>query len=125
MIGKAKLGKYVIGFQGFYYFITGLWASISLESFNAVVGHTHPGPGFEMHSIAAMSVVLGLYYLHIVRKPDWFKTNRDIAYLVIGVALAVVLVELVYLPGMGFNLFWFDMVEEAIIAILLFGVVKK
>ena len=125
MIKKSLLGKYVIAFQGFYYLITGLWALIALDSFNRVVGHGHQGLAFEMHSIAAMSVVLGLYYISVVRKPDWFKKRIDVAYLVIGVALAVVIVEIVYLPLMGWNLFWLDLAEEVLIVLLLLWVIKK
>ena len=124
-IKKSTLGRYVIGLQGFYYLVTGLWALISIESFNSFVGHAHEGLPFEMHSIAAMSVVLGLYFIYSVRRPNWFKTNKDVVYLVVGIALAVVIIELVYLPAMGWNLFWLDLIEEIIIAALLLWVIKK
>jgi len=117
---KYDFARYLIGFQGFYYFITGLWAIISIDHFNKIVGHAHEGLPFEMHSIAAMSVVLGLYFIYAVRKKDWFKKNKDVLYLVAGIALSVVVVELIYLPKMGWSLFWLDLVEEiAIVAALL------
>ena len=40
-IKKSTLGRYVIGLQGFYYLVTGLWALISIESFNSFVGRAH------------------------------------------------------------------------------------
>ena len=125
MVDKFKLGRYAIGFQGLYYLLTGIWALISIDSFNYVVGHAHEGLPFEMHSIAAMSVVLGLYFIYSVREQNWYKSNKNIIYLVIGIALSVVLVELVYLPKMGWNLFWLDLIEEIIIIILLLLVVKN
>lgn len=125
MIDKYKFGKYVIGFQGIYYLITGLWALVSIDFFNRVIGHAHEGLAFEMHSIAAMSVVLGLFFIYSVRKDDWFKSNKEIIYLVIGIALAVVVIELIYLPKMGWNLFWLDLIEEILIIISLLWVIKK
>ena len=125
MVNKFKLGRYVIGFQGFYYLITGLWALLFLSNFERVVGHMHEGLPFEMHSIAAMSVVLGVYFIYSVRSRNWFKNNISIAYLVMGIALSVILVELFYLPKMGWNLFWVDLIEEILITLLLLWVIKK
>lgn len=125
MINKFKLGGYVIGFQGFYYIITGLWALISIESFNQIVSHAHEGPAFEMHSIAAMAIVLGLYYLYSIRDKNWFKTKKDIIYLVIGINLAIILIELIYFSTIRGTLFLLDLIEEIIITILLFWVIKK
>ena len=121
---KFKLGRYVIGFQGFYYFLTGIWALISLSSFEKIVGHFHEGSAFEMHTIAAMSVVLGLFFIYSIKENDWYKKNFNVVYLVIGIALSVIVIELIYLPSMGWNLFWLDLIEEIIIVILLILVIK-
>lgn len=112
---KQLLAKYVVGFQGWYYFLTGLWALISLGSFNRIVGHQHLGEPFEMHSLAALSLILGLYFIFSVRKP-LLTERRDVLFLVMGMAVAVAAVELVYLPGGGWNLFWVDMAEEILVA---------
>ncbi len=122
---KFKLGRYVIGFQGFYYLIAGLWALISIESFNYIIGHIHENSFFEMHSIAAMSVVLGIYFIYSVKEKDWYKKNLNVSYLVIGIALAIIIVELIYLPSMGWNLFWLDLIEEFLIVISLIFVMKN
>ncbi len=108
----------ILGLHGLYYFGTGLWAIINLEHFNRVVGHLHPGGGFEMHSIAAMAIVLGIAYLYAARN---IQKNLPIVALAFGMAIAVILPELYYLPTMeGFNLFWLDLAEE-IAVMLLFG----
>ena len=54
-----------------------------------------------MHSIAAISVVLGLYFIYSVKEKDWYKKNLNVLYLVVGIALSVVIIELIYLPSMG------------------------
>jgi hypothetical protein len=124
-ISKFEFGRYVIGFQGFYYLLTGLWALISIESFNYIVGHAHDNSFFETHLLAAMSVVLGLFFIYSVREKNWYKKNFDTIYLVIGIALAIIIVELIYLPSMSWNLFWIDFIEEFLIIILLMFVIKN
>ena len=124
MKDKYKFGRYVIGFQGFYYLMTGLWATFFLSNFEKITMHTHDGLDFKLHMLAgAMIIVLGLYFIYSVRKKDWYKTN-DIIYLVIGISLAVVIIELVYLPGIVWNLFLVDLIEEIIIIILLLWVLR-
>ncbi len=125
MKNKSKFGKYVVGFQGLYYIVTGLWALISIESFNKIISHAHEGPAFEMHSIAAMALVLGLYYIYSVKDKNWFKTRKDIIYLVIGINLSIILVELIYFSAITGTLFLFDLIEEIIITILLLWIIKK
>lgn len=124
-INKFKLGRYLIGFQGFYYLFTGIWALISIESFNYIVGHTHDNSFFEMHTIAAMSVVLGLFFIYSIKEKNWYKKNLNVAYLVMGITLSVIIIELIYLPSMGWNLFWLDLIEEFLIFILLIFVIKN
>ena len=125
MENRFKLGRYVIAFQGFYYILTGLWALISLESFNVIVGHVHENNAFEMHSIAAMAVVLGLYYTYSVMEKDWFKNNFNIVYLVIGINLSIILVELFYFNTIKPTLFLLDFAEEIVITILLIFAIKR
>lgn len=107
--------KYLLTFQGLYYALTGLWAIVSLESFSRITRHS--GDPFEMHSIAAMALIIGLFFLWSSRKEELL---RPVGYLALGFVLAVMIPELIYLPKIGNPiLFWVDFAEEGIIGILL------
>ena len=112
---KIPILKVTLIFQGFYYFLTGLWAIVSLDSFSRITEHY--GEPFEMHSIAAMALVIGLFLL-------WgsFKEGlrRPAGFLVLGLVLAIMIPELIYLPQMGNPiLFWIDFIEEGTIGLLV------
>jgi len=110
-----RLISWLLGLHGAYYALTGLWALIDLDGFNRFVGHPHPGGAFEMHSIAAMAVALGIVFILAARNVD----KNLLVVLCAGlVALSVVTIELVYLPSMGWNLFWLDLVEEIVVTIV-------
>ncbi len=112
----SRVTRWALGLHGAYYLITGIWAIISLESFNRFVMHEHPGGAFEMHSIAAMAVVLGIAFIYAAHD---IGKNIPLVAVAFGIALAIILPELYYLPRMeGFNLFWFDLVEEIVVAII-------
>lgn len=112
---RAKLLPWVLGFQGAYYALTGLWALVSLESFSRVTGHA--GDPFEMHSIAAMALVLGLFFIRSAREPS---LRRPAGALALGIAVAVLVPELIYLPQIGNPvLFWVDFAEETAVAVVL------
>lgn len=107
--------KLVLSFQGLYYVITGLWAMISLDSFSRVTEHY--GDPFEMHSIAAMAFVIGVFFLWSAFKA-WLR--RPVGLLALGFVLAIMIPELIYLPKLGNPpLFWVDFALEGVIGVLL------
>src|SRR3990170_1675129 len=109
---RRKVLRWVLGWQGAYYILVGLWAIIDLGSFSGVTNHH--GEPFEMHSIAAMALVLGGAFLYAARRPE---ENRPLVVLALATALGVVLPEAYYLPRMEeWNLFWLDLGEETIVA---------
>jgi len=117
MGGKfSKFVQIILGLHALYYIFTGMWALVSIDSFNAVVGHFHEGLPFEMHSIALMSMVLGFAFLYAAYH---LKKEKTLVFLALGIALAVIAVEIAYLPRMGWNLFWLDMIEEIIVSAIL------
>lgn len=112
---KAGLLKYILAIQGLYYSLTGLWAIVSLESFLRLTGHS--GDPFDMHSIAAMSFIIGLFFLWSSRNEELL---RPAGFLALGFVLAVIIPELIYLPRLGNPpLFWLDFAEETIVGILI------
>ena len=108
-----KIVSWILALHGAYYALTGVWALISLESFNRVVGYVHIGNAFEMHSIAAMAIALGIVFMIAAKD---IKHNKLIVLTASLVALSVVIIEIIYLPGMGWNLFWLDLIEEIAVA---------
>jgi hypothetical protein len=125
-MNKIKALTYLIRFQGFYYLITGIWATFFLSNFQKVTMHTHYNLDFGMHVLAgALIIVLGLFYIYSVKNKNWFKKSKDITYLVMGITLSIVIVELMYLPSLSWNLFWMDLVEELIIFISVLLLSKK
>lgn len=116
MVKYEKIVKWILGLQGIYYSLAGLWALISLESFERFVRHFHEGLPFEMHSIAAMSLILGIFF--ILATED-LKKNILVVGLASGIALSVFIIEVIYLPSMPWNLFWLDMTEEFIVFLVL------
>lgn len=105
----------VLTLQGTYYSLTGLWALVSLESFSRVTGHR--ADPFEMHSIAALSLVVGLFLIWAAFRED---LRRPAGVLAVGLVLAVMIPELVYLPRIGNPpLFWVDFALEGALGVLL------
>ena len=78
-----KVLKFVLVFQGLYFSLTGIWAIVSLESFSRITRHVSED-AFEMHSIAALAVVLGLFFMYGASK-DFLL--RPTAFLVLGSAI--------------------------------------
>jgi len=112
---KTKILKFTLIFQGLYYFLTGLWAIVNIDSFSRITGHY--GEPFEMHSIAAMAFVIGLFLLWSAFKEE---LRRPAGFLIIGFVFAIMIPELIYLPKMGNPiLFWIDFVEEGTIGLLV------
>lgn len=114
---KTKLLKFVLIFQGLYYSLTGLWAIVSLDSFSKITEHQHHGEPFEMHSIAGMVLVIGLFLIWAAFKEE---LRKPAGFLALGLVLTILVPELIYLPKIGNpTLFWFDFAEESIIGIVL------
>lgn len=65
---RRRMLRSVLMLQGTYYALTALWALADLESFSRVAGHR--ADAFEMHSIAAMSLVLGLFLFVAALRAD-------------------------------------------------------
>lgn len=105
--------KIILLAQGLYYGLTGIWAIVALDNFSQVTGHY--GDPFEMHSIAALAVVLGVAFIFGAL---YDKYRIFAGWLVLGSALAVIVPELVYLSEIKNTLFLWDLFEEILVAIL-------
>ena len=113
---RRHILRLVLILQGIYYTSTGLWAIIDLEGFSRFISYQVDQP-FEMHSIAALSIVLGIAFIYAASEPE---RNRPLVCVAIGTAIAVIIPEIYYLPRFEqWNLLWLDLIEETIVAILL------
>lgn len=118
---KSKILKFILIFQGLYYSLTGLWAIVALEHFAAVTGMRADGldaaDRFDMYSIAGMALVIGIFFVWAAFKEE---LRRPVGFFALGLVLAILIPELIYLPRIGNPpLFWVDFVEESIVGFLL------
>lgn len=107
--------RWVLGGQGAYYIITGLWPLLHFSSFASLVAfRVNP---FQAHVFAAVIIVVGGSLLEAARRepPGPFPTILGIA-----VASAIALVSLVWLPRLAVaSLLWADLAVEVAFAIAL------
>ncbi len=119
--------KFVLAFQGAYYVLTGFWAIVALNHFAKFTG-LHSGAieiadRFEMISMAALATVIGVFFIVSALRENLL---RPAGFLALGVALAIIIPELIYLPQIGNPLlFWIDFAEESVVALLLVSVVFR
>lgn len=113
---RQKLFRTILFWQGLYYVVTGLWAIVSLESFSVITRHEVHGDAFEMQSIAALAGVLGLFFVWGARR---LELRRPAAWLALGSAVAIIVLELVYFSEIRGTLFVPDLFEESFVAVLL------
>ena len=115
MSKNSKLLKAVLIWQGLYYGLTGLWAIVSLETFSLITRHPIED-AFDMHSIAALAVVLGIAFV-------WGAYDERYrffaAVLALLSAIAIIVPELFYFSEIKNTLFVPDLAEETIVAVLL------
>lgn len=72
---------------------------------------------FDMYSIAGMALVIGIFFIWSALKEE---LRRPVGFLALGLALAILIPELIYLPKIGNpTLFWVDFAEEVIVGLLL------
>jgi len=105
----------VLGGQGLYYVVTGLWPLLHFDSFADVVAfQVNP---FQAQAFAAVIIVVGGSLLESARRepPGPFPTLLGIA-----VASAIAIVSLTWLPRLdAASGLWADLAVEVAIAIAL------
>ncbi len=93
--------------QGAFYLVLNLWALLATGHFLSFANPT--GDLFEARSFGALSLVLAVFFLVSAFREDLL---RPAAFVGLGSALAIMLVELFHLPALGWSLLWFDLVIE-------------
>lgn len=110
------LVKYVLLVLGLYYFLTGLWSIIDIESFSDFT--RYQGDFFLKHTAGVLFSVLGLIFSYSAIKK---RLMEEIKYFALLTTVGVMVVEVYYLPRIGNPLpFWIDFTIEGIAALLIF-----
>lgn len=112
---RDRWRRWVLAGQGVYYVVTGLWPLLHFSSFARVVAFQVNA--FQAQAFAALMLVVGGCLLEAARRepPGPFPT-----LLGIGVAGAIAVVSLVWLPRLAVaSGLWLDLAVEVAIAIAL------
>lgn len=112
MSQSDRLLQRALTFQGLFYLAVNLWALVATQHF---LSYSNPAADFfEARSFAAISIVTAIFFLVGAWRQDLL---RPAAFLGLGMAVAMTLVEIFHLPALGWRtILWFDLVLEIILA---------
>lgn len=103
----------MLAVQGAFYLAVNVWALVATRQF---LSYSNPAANlFEARAFAALALVLALYFLAGAWRAE---LRRPAAFLGLGSAVAIALVEMFHLPEVGWSLLWADLVAEVAIAAL-------
>lgn len=109
--------RFVLGLLGSYYFITGLWGIVSIESFMDIVW----GQRFELHAIFLMHTLsgffltFGLLFMYFA----FTKIQFSILKVAIVMTFSVSITEFVYFDHIQQGLLVYDLPLELMFGLLL------
>jgi hypothetical protein len=107
-----RLLRNLLTFQGVFYLAVNLWALLATRQFLDV--NNPLGDVFEARSFAALSSILAIYFIVGAWRKDLL---RPAAFLGLGSASAITLVELFHLFNIGWTYLWIDLIVEIALAI--------
>jgi hypothetical protein len=90
-IGLTYWARYVVWIQGVYFFLMGLWPIMSISSFEAVTG-----PKTEVWLVKTVGLLLIVIGFVLIMAAYRGRIRFEMAILGIGSALALIIIELVY-----------------------------
>jgi hypothetical protein len=77
--------------QGIYFLVTGVWPLISMKSFLAITG-----PKTDLWLVKTVGLILAVIGAVLIYAQRTAAVNPPVAFLAIGAAASLVLVEIVY-----------------------------
>lgn len=77
--------------QGFYYFITGIWPLLNIETFMHVTGHKNDI--WLVKTVGALVAVIGLALINTGLREDF---SQDMLILSIGSAFGLMIIDIIY-----------------------------
>lgn len=110
-----SLLDWVLGIQGSYYVLTGIWPFMHLSSFEAVTGPKNNI--FLLHMVSALIIVIGIALLLSIRQ----EKTRSIIFLATGSPLAFMVIEIIYRAQIHWVYFLDFAVEVILLAAIGYG----
>ena len=91
---RAKLSRMLAWAQGLFYLLTGLWAIVDLDSFEAVTGPKTDD--WLVKTVGALVTVIGGVLLMAARRR---AVSPEVAWLAAGSALALAAIDVIYVSA--------------------------
>ena len=108
--------------QGTYYFITGVWPLLHMESFVAI-----SGPKFDLWLVRTVGLLLSVIGLVLLSAAYHRRISPEIVLLGLGSALCMAAID-IYYAGVDriWNVYLLDALSEGfLIALWLYGYLRK
>jgi hypothetical protein len=93
-VDRAKLPRALAWGQGIFYLLTGLWAIVDLDSFEAVTGPKTDD--WLVKTVGALVTVVGVVLLVAARRR---AVGPEVALLAAGSALALAAIDVIYVSA--------------------------
>jgi hypothetical protein len=90
-IGLTYWARYVVWIQGVYFFLMGLWPILAISSFEAITG-----PKTEVWLVKTVGLLLVIIGFVLIIAAYRGRIRLEMAILGIGSALALIVIEFVY-----------------------------
>lgn len=113
---KRAFLDYVIGLQGLYYAITGLWPVISSDSFEQVTG-----PKNSLFLLTVTGLMIAIIGAALLLSFSKDKT-REILFLALATPLAFIIIEVIFRASIRWVYFIDFAIEIIVFMLVLFGI---
>ncbi len=119
MIKQLSLFEWVLGIQGTYYLITGLWPFLHLRSFETVTGPKDDI--FLLHMTSALIIVIAGALLLSLRQ----EKTPPVLFLAVFSPVAFMFIEILYRSQINWTYFIDFAIQAVILAALVYSYVKS
>lgn len=104
-----KIQHWVCWLQGVYFFISGIWPLLHMESFVAI-----SGPKIDLWLVRTVGLLLSVIGLVLLSAAYHRRINQEIFLLAIGSAISMAAID-IYYAGIGriWNVYLLDALAEA------------
>lgn len=110
---KVSVARWLAGFQGLFYLITGLWPVVHLKSFMAVTG-----PKTDLWLVEAFGLLIAAFGLVLVYAAIFRKVSQLLELAALAVAATLAFIDVYYVTrGEISKVYLADAAPQALIAI--------
>ncbi|RJQ65710.1 MAG: hypothetical protein C4519_27390 [Desulfobacteraceae bacterium] len=105
--------RFVVWIQGLYYLVMGLWPVLNIGSFEEVTG-----PKTDLWLVKTVGILIVVCGFVLVLSAYRRRIRLEVAFLGIGIALALIIIELVYVTiGTISPIYLLDAVVQALLIV--------